>query len=59
MERAGQIKIQTNLNVPAEQIKAALAKAWNAVGSLEPLPVDAIHKLAREKYATREWNFKF
>ncbi len=49
----------TNLNLPAEKVKAALAKAWNANEELKNPPLEEIKKLAREKYSTREWNFKF
>jgi lipoate-protein ligase A len=49
----------TNLNLPAGQVKAALAKAWQADEPLENPPLEMIIRLAREKYSTREWNFKF
>jgi lipoate---protein ligase len=49
----------TNLNLPAEKVKAALAKEWNATEELKNPPLKEISKLSREKYATREWNFKF
>ena len=49
----------TNLNLPAEKVKAALAAAWNADEELKNPPLEEISKLAREKYSTREWNFKF
>jgi lipoate-protein ligase A len=49
----------TNLNLPAAAVKAALAKEWNATGELKCPPLEEIQKLAREKYSTREWNFKF
>lgn len=49
----------TNLNLPAKTVKAALAKVWNACEELKNPPVEEIKKLAREKYSTREWNFKF
>ena len=49
----------TNLNLPAEQVKAALAAEWNADQELTNPPLDEIKKFAREKYSTREWNFKF
>jgi lipoate-protein ligase A len=49
----------TNLNLPAEKVKAALAKAWNADEELSNPPLKEIPKLAREKYSTPEWNFKF
>lgn len=49
----------TNLNLPAEKVKAALAKEWNAVEELKNPPFDELKKLAREKYSTSNWNFKF
>jgi len=48
-----------NLNVPPHTIKSALAKAWDTVGVLDPIPWDKITHLAREKYALDEWNLKF
>jgi lipoate---protein ligase len=49
----------TNLNLPAVKVKAALAQAWHAVGPLKNPPLEMITRLARDKYSTREWNFKF
>jgi lipoate-protein ligase A len=49
----------TNLNLPAEKVKTALAKEWNATGELKNPPLEEIKKLAREKYSAREWNYKF
>ena len=49
----------TNLNLPAVEVKAALAKEWKADGELKNPPLEQISKLAREKYSSREWNFKF
>jgi lipoate-protein ligase A len=49
----------TNLNLPDEKVKAALAKEWNANEELKNPPLEEISRLAREKYAAREWNFKF
>ena len=49
----------TNLRQPAEAVKVALANAWNATEALQNPPLAEIKKLAQEKYATREWNFKF
>lgn len=49
----------TNLNLPGEQVKTALRQAWHANEELKHPPLAGIKKLAREKYATREWNFKF
>jgi lipoate-protein ligase A len=49
----------TNLNLPATKFKAALAKEWKAIEKFKNPPLEEFSKLAREKYATREWNFKF
>ena len=49
----------TNLDVPAGEVKEALREAWNAAQGLEVAPYDAIALLARDKYVTKEWNFKF
>jgi lipoate-protein ligase A len=49
----------TNLNVPAKKVKAALRLAWKAEETLDNPPLEEITALARDKYATREWNFKF
>jgi len=48
-----------NLNVPVQTMKAALIKAWDAQGVLDPIPWDQITFLAREKYGLDEWNLKF
>jgi lipoate-protein ligase A len=49
----------TNLKLPAATVKDALVKVWNAGSQLENPPLDEIRKLAREKYVTRDWNYKF
>ena len=49
----------TNLNLPAETVKAALANEWDVNEDLKNPPLDEIKKLAQSKYSTREWNFKF
>jgi lipoate---protein ligase len=49
----------TNLNLPAEKVKTALAQAWNANEELKNPPLKEISKLAREKYSTHDWNFRF
>jgi len=49
----------TNLNLPADEVKAALQKIWKANLPLENPPLENISKLAGRKYSTREWNFKF
>jgi lipoate-protein ligase A len=47
-----------NLNLPADQVKAALQKAWNATDELQQLPVREIQQLAATKYSTDAWNLK-
>jgi lipoate-protein ligase A len=49
----------TNLDLPVDAVKQALSKAWSAESKLEVVPHDAIALLARDKYVTKEWNFKF
>lgn len=49
----------TNLNLSASAIKAALARVWNADSELPNPPLEEIKKLAREKYESSEWNYKF
>lgn len=49
----------TNLNLPVEDMKRALCETWAADKRFEAVPRDAIALLARDKYVTREWNFKF
>ena len=49
----------TNLNLPAEMVKTALLKVWNATSPLRSPPLTEIRTLAREKYSAHEWNFKF
>ena len=59
--RAGRSHLEfvTNLNLPAAVVKAALAREWQAVPAVLDLPREKITRLAQDKYATREWNFKF
>jgi lipoate---protein ligase len=49
----------TNLKLPTEAVKAAIQKVWKAEQPLLDPPLERISRLAREKYATREWNQKF
>jgi lipoate-protein ligase A len=49
----------TNINVSDEKVKAALQMAWDAGPPLINPPQEKITALAREKYSTNEWNFKF
>jgi lipoate-protein ligase A len=47
-----------NLKIPADRLKSALIKAWNATGELSGFPEQELHKLADEKYSTTKWNFR-
>jgi lipoate-protein ligase A len=47
-----------NLKIPAERLKNALIKVWNATGKLSDFPERELHKLAAEKYSTAKWNFR-
>ena len=49
----------TNLGLPADAVKEALRGAWGAIQPMEVVPHDAIAFLARDKYVTNAWNFKF
>jgi lipoate-protein ligase A len=49
----------TNLGVPAEVIKDALRDVWNARTAVQEIPFQSITDLARERYATDAWNFRF
>jgi lipoate-protein ligase A len=49
----------TNLGVPAGSLKRALCKAWHADTPVAAFPRERVLSLARDKYATKEWNFKF
>jgi lipoate---protein ligase len=48
-----------NLNLPADAVKAAMTRAWNATDALEEIPETKIQQLVRDKYATDVWSFKF
>ena len=58
-EHRAHTEFLTNLNVPAENVKAAMRQAWKAEEPLKGFPMEKIAALARDKYATREWNRKF
>jgi lipoate-protein ligase A len=49
----------TNLNLPPEKIKEALKQSWSATEEFKNIPVETIEKLARERYSSDEWNFRF
>jgi len=58
-ESRGHDRFLINLNVSADKVKAALRRAWKTEKTLENPPLEQIMALAREKYDTRGWNFKF
>jgi lipoate---protein ligase len=49
----------TNLELTARQIKEALKSTWQAGEPLHNVPADKTASLARSRYASDEWNFKF
>jgi len=48
-----------NLNLSAKTVKASLLKAWGAASLLTNPPLEKIKSLAKDRYLTNEWNFKF
>ncbi len=48
-----------NLNMSSDKVKAALRQVWRTEETLKNPPLEKISTLAREKYATRDWNHKF
>jgi lipoate-protein ligase A len=49
----------TNLNLPAETVKAAFAREWDVKEMLDCIPQESVAKLVRDKYSTHAWNWKF
>jgi len=48
-----------NLGLPATWLRNALCGSWEANEPLAEWPLRETASLARDKYATNEWNFKF
>jgi lipoate-protein ligase A len=48
-----------NLDLPANDIKEVMKRAWNAVDALEEIPKNRVKQLVHEKYDNDAWNFKF
>jgi lipoate-protein ligase A len=48
-----------NLQIPAALVKTALSNAWGAGTPLERLPLEEIRTLARSRYSSDDWNFRF
>jgi len=57
-EKRADADFLTNLNLSAENVKTALRNAWNAGLPLKNPPLANAAALARERYATPEWNRK-
>jgi lipoate-protein ligase A len=51
-------KFLTNLNLPLHRIKQALKQSWSAGEEFKNVPLEAMERLARERYSRDEWNFK-
>ena len=49
----------TNLGIPAQKIKQALAKTWNAGAMLTEVPEKRIEELVNTRYSRDEWNRRF
>ncbi len=47
-----------NLGISAHVTRAALRRAWGADRALVNPPLEKVAELARERYGTREWNFR-
>lgn len=47
-----------NLGVNAAEVKSALRRIWQAGDTLAEPPRERVAQLAREKYATLEWNWR-
>lgn len=58
-ERRRHSEFLTNLSLPADAVKNALRHIWRANEPLEKIPNQRIELLARDKYVTDGWNFKF
>jgi lipoate-protein ligase A len=58
-EHRAHIEFLMNLKMPAGKVKTALRQAWKAEEPLMNPPLEKIRALSRDKYSTREWNFKF
>ena len=48
-----------NLKLPADSLKSALREAWQANEPLSEVPFPQVGRLVNEKYALKEWNYKF
>ncbi len=58
-KRRAHSRFLTTLDMPAEKVKTALQKAWDANSPPASPPMDKIAILARDKYAGPGWNHRF
>jgi lipoate-protein ligase A len=49
----------TNLEIPTQPLKAALAKTWKAFHPWPDIPREQIAQLAEQRYKSDAWNFRF
>jgi len=57
--RRSHLEFLTNLSLSAVLVKEALRNTWLALENLDELPSAAIERLAREKYSSDDWTFRF
>ena len=55
----GHLDFLMNLHLPSAAVKEAMKKTWSATTLMEAPPLAKVSALAKEKYATPEWNLKF
>ena len=49
----------TNLHIGADDVKAAMQETWNVKSVLKSPPLDKVSALVKERYSSRDWNWKF
>jgi lipoate---protein ligase len=49
----------TNIPLEPRQVREALVHCWDADAALTDVPQETIHRLAADRYSSREWTFKF
>jgi lipoate-protein ligase A len=52
------LEFLTNLDLPAEVVKAALRRIWHAGEDFGPPPQELTDALVRDKYSTEAWNWR-
>jgi lipoate-protein ligase A len=49
----------TNVHIQRDVLKQSLRNAWCATEDLDVIPAEATRELARTRYSTKEWTFRF